>query len=292
MAEEHKDSHHSHGEEHDKPHHSTHDEEHNKPHNPTPHHTTHHKKDSSPSLGKLFAVVFVAALVGAFVGGGPLANLAGGGPIITPTPTTSTPTAPSPTPTAPSPSPTVNLADLADDDPYLGSENAPVTIVEFSDGQCPFCRRHYTQTLPQIITDYVDTGKVKYVYRDFPLSFHPAAQPAAEAGECADEQGKFWEMHDKLFDEQNKQGQGTIQFSVDDIKTWAAEIGLDTQSFNSCLDSGKYRSEVQADFAAGQSAGVLGTPTFFIGKSDGQGARLVGAQPYSTIKAAIEAALA
>ncbi|MEF9475845.1 MAG: DsbA family protein, partial [Candidatus Mariimomonas ferrooxydans] len=117
------------------------------------------------------------------------------------------------TPSTPSPSPqpsggTLNVADLIDDDSFMGDSDAPVTIIEFSDFQCPFCRRSYTDTLPQIKANYVDTGKVKLVYRDFPLSFHPAAQPAAEAFECAEEQGKEWELHDKLFDEQNAQGSG------------------------------------------------------------------------------------
>lgn len=187
---------------------------------------------------------------------------------------------------------TVNMAALVDDDPFKGDANAPVILVEFSDFQCPFCRRHYTQTLSQIETEYIDTGKLKYVFRDFPLSFHPAAQPAGEASECADDQGKFWEFHDKIFDEQNKQGQGTIQFSVDDIKRWAGEIGLNTQQFNECLDSGKHRSEVQKDFADGGAVGISGTPGFYIGKADGTGTKLVGAQPFATFKAAIDAALA
>lgn len=239
-------------------------------------------------LGKIFAVVFVAALVGSF-GGVSLGGLTAPttGEIVQETSSTTTPTQQRP----PAPSGTVKMAELVDDDPFLGDENAPVTFVEFSDGQCPFCRRQYTQTLPQLKRDYIDTGKVKYVYQHFPLSFHPAAQPSAEAIECAEDQGKFWELHDKIFDEQNKQGTGTVQFSVDDIKTWAGEIGLDTQSFNGCLDSGKYRSEVQADFAAGQQAGVTGTPTSFIGPSDGFGQKIVGAQSYAVLKAAIDSYL-
>lgn len=177
----------------------------------------------------------------------------------------------------------------ADDDPLLGNANAKVTIIEFSDFQCPFCRRHYTQTLPQLKKEYIETGKVKYVYRDFPLTqIHPAAVPAAEAAECADEQGKFWELHDKIFDEQNKQGVGTVQFGIEDVKKWASEVqGLDVAKLNQCLDSGKYTQEVQKDLADGLQAGVGGTPTFYI-----NGRELVGAQPFSAFKSTIDAELA
>src|SRR3989344_396320 len=157
-----------------------------------------------------------------------------------------------------------NPRDLEDDDPVLGDPNAPVTIVEFSDFQCPFCRSLWKSTFPSLRQKYLVTGKAKFIYRDFPLSFHPGAQPAAEAGECADEQGKFWEMHDKIFGEQEKLGSGTVQFTVDDLKKWAREVGLDTVKFNECLDSGKYRSEVQNDLQAGQAAGVTGTPGTFV----------------------------
>lgn len=170
-----------------------------------------------------------------------------------------------------------------DDDPSVGSERAKVTIVEFSDFECPFCRRFWKDTLPQIKNEYIDTGKVKFVYRDYPLPFHPGAQPAAEGAECADDQGKFWEMHDKIFAEQEKQGQGTIQFGVQDVKTWASQIGLDINSFNQCLDSGKYKSEVEKDFADGSAYGVSGTPTLFI-----NGSPIVGAQPFSVFKAEID----
>jgi len=192
---------------------------------------------------------------------------------------------PSPQPRQ-APTQIADFKSLEDDDPFIGDDNAPVTIIEFSDFQCPFCRRFYTQTLPQIKSTYIDTGKVKFVYRDFPLSFHPGAQPAAEAGECADEQGKFWELHDKIFDEQGKQGTGTVQFSSTDLKQWAADIGLDTGKFNECLDTGKYRSEVQADFSAGGAAGVTGTPGFII-----NGKPLTGAQPFTVFQQIIEAEL-
>ncbi len=175
-----------------------------------------------------------------------------------------------------------------DDDAILGDKNAPVTIIEFSDYQCPFCRRSYTQALPQIRSNFIDTGKVRLVFRDFPLtSIHPGALPAAEAAECAEEQGKYWEMHDKIFDEQNKFGQGTVPITIDDLKKWASELGLETDKFNSCLDSGKYKSEVEKDFNDGNSYGVSGTPTYFVG-NDKEGYVIIGgAQPYQAFESAI-----
>lgn len=162
-----------------------------------------------------------------------------------------------------------------DDDAFLGNANAPVKIVEFSDYQCPFCARFYSNTLPDLKKNFIDTGKVKFVYRDYPLGFHEDAQKAAEATECAEDQGKFWEMHDKIFDNQRA-------IDVNSLKTYASELGLDTDQFNSCLDSGKYASEVQKDLSDGQAAGVSGTPTFFI-----NGKKLVGAQPYEAFEQVI-----
>lgn len=170
-----------------------------------------------------------------------------------------------------------------DDDPFIGNKNAPVTMIEFSDFQCPFCRKFMTDTLPQIKKEYIDTGKVKFVYRDFPLSFHSGAAPAAEGAECAEDQGKFWEMHDAIFNEQEKQGSGTIQFGVADVKKWAAQTGLDTAKFNQCLDSGKYKAEVEKDIADGSAAGVGGTPSIFI-----NGRLVVGAQPFAAFKVVID----
>lgn len=173
-----------------------------------------------------------------------------------------------------------------DDDAMLGDKNAPVTIIEFSDFQCPFCRKFWEGTLPQIKKEYVDTGKARFVYRDFPLDFHPGAEPAAEAAECAEEQDKFWEFHDRVFAEQAKQGQGTIQFGVDDLKKWAKGINLNTTKFDQCLDSGKYKDEVAKDVAEGTAAGVSGTPTIFV-----NGQKIVGAQSFAAFKAVIDQAL-
>ncbi|KKT28625.1 MAG: DSBA oxidoreductase [Candidatus Yanofskybacteria bacterium GW2011_GWA1_44_21] len=171
----------------------------------------------------------------------------------------------------------------ADDDPYMGSDKAEVLIIEFSDFQCPYCRSFSEDTLPQLKKEYIDTGKARLVYRDFPLSFHAGAEPAAQAGQCAWDQGKFWEFHDTAFAEQAKQGNGTISFGVKEVKKWAATAGLNMTEFNSCFDSGKYREEVAKDFADGGKAGVSGTPTFFI-----NGTRIVGAQPYEVFKSTID----
>lgn len=173
--------------------------------------------------------------------------------------------------------PTIAPASVSmDDDAFEGEEDAPVTIIEFSDFECPFCGRFYTQTLGQIKENYIKTGKVKLVYRDFPLSFHANAQKAAEAAECAGEQGKYFEMHDKLFEE-------GVSGGVASFKQYAKDIGLNTDDFDDCLDSGKMEDEVQKDFSDGQKAGVQGTPAFFI-----NGKSIVGAQPYSVFEQAIE----
>jgi len=169
------------------------------------------------------------------------------------------------------------------DEHTLGDKNAKVTIVEYSDFQCPFCRRFWRETLPELKREYINTGKARFVYRHFPLDFHPAAMPSAKAVECANERGKFWEMHDKIFEEQDKLGQGTIQFTVADIKKWAAQIGLDRGSFDQCLDSDRYNQQVTSDLNSGSQAGVSGTPTVFI-----NGQRVVGAQPYASFKAVID----
>jgi len=167
----------------------------------------------------------------------------------------------------------------ADDDPARGPQNAPVTMIEFADFQCPYCGRFHAQTLPLILKEYGD--RVRLVYRDFPLtSIHPYAEKAAEAGECAHEQGKFWEYHDILYLNQTALDRASLG-------RYAQNAGLDTAQFDSCLDSGKYESEVAGDLRDGAAAGVQGTPAFFV-----NGRLISGAQPYSVFKSAIDAALA
>jgi protein-disulfide isomerase len=174
--------------------------------------------------------------------------------------------------------------------PALGKPDAPVTLVEFSDYQCPFCRRHVTSTFVELKKDYVDSGKVRYVYRDFPIDqIHPEARKAAEAAHCAGDQGKYWEMHEVLFAKQR-------QLKPEDLKVHAGAIGVDRATFDACLDQGKYAKAVNDDEAAGTSVGVTGTPTFFIGKTgaDGtiEGTRLVGAQPMAAFRRVIDQLLA
>lgn len=187
------------------------------------------------------------------------------------------------------PTPQPVVAATVDDDPYLGPEDAPVTIIEFSDYQCPFCERFFDETLPQLKQQY--EGQVKFVYRDFPLrSIHPWAQKAAEAAECADDQGKFWPYHDLIFQNQDAlnstlQSQGLTGVQ-DSLKTFAADLSLDTATFDDCLDSGKYTSEVDKDLQDGQAAGVTGTPGFFI-----NGVSIRGAQPFGVFQQVIDAAL-
>ncbi len=165
--------------------------------------------------------------------------------------------------------------------PVRGNANAKVTLVEYSDFECPFCKRFHDDAMKNVLKDYVETGKVKVVYKHFPLPFHPNAQKAAEAAECANDQGKFWEMHDKLFAMQE------IAIDVASLKKYARELGLNPEKFDKCLDNSEKASAVQKDLDEGQLDGVSGTPTSFI-----NGKAIVGAQPYAAIKAAIEAALA
>jgi protein-disulfide isomerase len=176
--------------------------------------------------------------------------------------------------------------------PSKGSDTAALTLVEFSDYQCPFCGRYVHDTFPQMRRDYIDTGKVKYVFRNFPLeAIHPDAFKAAEAAHCAGEQGKYWEMHDRLF--ANQRALGAAQ-----LVGYAQALGLDPQPFRQCLDSAKYAAEIRKDLEDGQKAGVRGTPTFFLGLTDAKDPQikvlrmLVGAQPYARFKEAIEALLA
>jgi protein-disulfide isomerase len=175
--------------------------------------------------------------------------------------------------------------------PFEGDRAAKVTVVEFSDYQCPFCRRHFDQTWPQILAEYVKAGKVKYVFRDFPIeSIHPQAFKAAEAARCAGEQGRYWEMHDRLFSNPDHLG-------LADLPGHAAAIALDATAFQQCLDSGKQADGIRADLADGLEAGITGTPTFFLGLTDTQAptlkvlSRLVGAQPFPAFKQAIDSLL-
>ncbi|KEQ56308.1 Na antiporter NhaA 2 protein [Marine Group I thaumarchaeote SCGC RSA3] len=179
-----------------------------------------------------------------------------------------------------------------DDDPMKGNLNASITIVEFSDFQCPFCAKFHETTLPLIEQNYIQTGKVNFVYRDFPIqNIHPNAVPAALASECADDQGKFWKMHDMIFEDQQIWKDLPIAQSVALYKQYASELGLDSSEFDSCLDSGKYIEEIQNDLNDGRTYGVSGTPGFFVGNADIGFTPISGAQPYSTFQRVIDGQL-
>jgi protein-disulfide isomerase len=177
--------------------------------------------------------------------------------------------------------------------PFLGEADAPLTLVEFTDYQCPFCRRHALQTQPQLVKDYVETGRLKYVIREYPIqSIHPQAVKAAEAALCVNAQGKYWEFHDTLFQHQK-------QLQPEDLKAHAEALNLDMAAFEQCLDSAKTADQVRRDLQAGMDAGVRGTPSFFLGftKPDAPGAihatkMLRGAQPFGVFQQTIDGLLA
>jgi len=178
------------------------------------------------------------------------------------------------------------------DDPVKGNPNAPVTVVEFSDFQCPFCSRFFTQTLPALQENYIDTGKIKLVYKDLPLdNLHPNARPAHIAAECADEQGKFWDYHDVLFENQGQWNRLSSADLSSQLNQYATSMGLNSASFDSCLSSQSMADEVNADYLQAAQYGVTATPTFFIGNEKDGFIKLVGAQPYAAFQAAIDAQL-
>src|SRR3989338_4770313 len=167
-----------------------------------------------------------------------------------------------------------------DSDNFIGAENAPVVMVEYSDFQCPFCGKFYKETEPQIISEYVDTGKVKFVYKHLPLAqIHAYSQKAAEASECAADQGKFWEYHDKLFANQNALFPASL-------KKYASDAGIDRAKFDACLDSGAMASRVSYDAEEAIQKGARSTPNFFV-----NGVKIEGARPFASFRDAIEAEL-
>jgi len=169
--------------------------------------------------------------------------------------------------------------------PFKGSQDAKLTLIEFSDYQCPFCKRHAEETLSRIDKEYIATGKLRYVFRDFPLEMHKQALKAAEAAHCADEQGKYWEIHDKLF--ANQQALKPKQ-----LARYARAVGLQAGPFKKCLDSGKYAEKVRKGIAEGQKLGINGTPTLMLGVSNGDkvvDVRVIqGAHPFLVFKQEID----
>ena len=178
------------------------------------------------------------------------------------------------------------LVELNKEDVPLGDPKAPVLIVEYSDFQCPFCARFHTQTAPQIIDNYVKTGKARFVYRHFAF-LGPESEAAAQAVECAKDQGKFWQYHDAIFAAEIEDGQeynGNLNRSL--FKTISNNLGMDSGKFEGCLDTNKYAKKVKDDYSGAQALGVGATPTTFV-----NGVKLEGAVSFDKFKIAIEAAL-
>lgn len=192
-----------------------------------------------------------------------------------------------PTPAAPSSAPNAPVkvdGVTAGKYPVLGNKNAKVLIVEWGDFQCPFCEKWFQDVEPQLKKDYVDSGKVGFTFRDFAFLGQESTD-AANAARCANEQGKFWDYHNYLYSHQGQENSGA--FSKDNLKKFASDMGgLNTDQFNSCVDSNKYAQDVTDDTTAGKNAQVTGTPTVYV-----NGIQLVGAQPYSALKTVIDGQL-
>jgi protein-disulfide isomerase len=169
----------------------------------------------------------------------------------------------------------------------LGRDDAPLTMVEFTDLECPFCRTFHVNTFERLKREYIDTGKLRFVSRDFPLDFHPNARPAAVAVRCAGEQGKFWEMRHEV----------TLKASAlspDVYRELAGTLGLDLAKLEACIAADTHRAGIDRDVAEATTAGVRGTPTFVLGRTTGtslEGIRIVGAQPYAVFESRIKALL-
>ncbi len=169
--------------------------------------------------------------------------------------------------------------------PVKGNKDAKVTVIEFADFRCPFCEQFFSQVEPQLIKDYVDTGKVKFAFRSFAF-LGPASILASNAAECANDQNKFWDFYDYMYKNQPPESD-TSMYTNDKLTSIAGDLGMNTDQFSSCITSTKFDKNVSGDLADGQKAGVSGTPTFFV-----NGLALVGAQPYTAFKTAIDAELA
>jgi protein-disulfide isomerase len=256
-------------------------------------------KIKKSTYGKMMKGLIAAIIIAAFVGGYSISEISDSNSItkedfqelVDVLKESNQPAQPTaarqPTPQASSVLKTVSL----DDDPLKGNPNAPVTIIEFSDFQCPFCSRFFEQTLPLIEQNYVETGKVNLVYRDFPLDFHQNAQSAHIASECADEQGAFWEYHDILFDKQTEWQSLGFDLINPRFLTYAEELGLDESTFTKCLQSNDIVQEIQSDLLDGRQYGTTGTPTFFVGNEKHGYTKISGAQPYQNFVNVIESKL-
>lgn len=171
--------------------------------------------------------------------------------------------------------------------PALGAANAPVTLVEFTDYQCPYCKRFFDTTFPKLKSKYIDTGKVRLVVKDLPLPFHVHARKAALAAHCAGDQGRFWDMHHVLYKNAGKLEEAALS-------KYAAGLALDTKKFRDCLESGKHRKAIEADIAQARAAGIRGTPAFVLGATTDdfvEGKYIRGAQKFATFESEINRVL-
>ncbi len=189
----------------------------------------------------------------------------------------------------PGPQPPLASKLATQDEAFRGESGSTVAIVEYADFECPYCGQYEHDIYPQISKDYIETGKVKYFFRDLPLPMHPRALGAARAARCAGEQGKYWEMHDSLFAKQNA-------IRDVDMPGRAQELGLDSAKFSECLASNRYADEINKSVVEAEKMGISGTPTFFIGKIDPNGEvtnlkMIMGVRPYDAFKSAIEDSL-
>ena len=171
---------------------------------------------------------------------------------------------------------------ITSDTPLKGDPSAPITLIEFGDFQCPNCGRFARDTSPQIEASYVESGQVSMAFKHFTV-VGPDSKPAAMASQCANDQGMFWEFHDELYNNQGHENSGWA--SRDNLKQIASNMGLDKQSFDSCLDSNKYKSLVDSDLALAKQIDFTGTPSFLILKNDGSKPQaLTGAYPFATFE--------
>lgn len=240
----------------------------------------------------LFISTPIAILIGSFIIA--IAILINGGIIKfkgSTAQTSTTQAAQAPTqPTQQAPTGPVKVASA--DAPVLGNKSAPLTLIEFSDYECPFCKRSFDQLLPELKKNYIDAGKLKLVYRNLPLPFHQNAHKEAEAALCARDQGGdsiYFKFHDQIFTKTTSNGTG---LALDQLPIIAGNIGLNVSQFQQCLDSAKYKDYIDKDIAYATKVGANGTPTWFVGKStlngtiDGQ--IIVGAQPFTAFQPTID----
>ena len=176
----------------------------------------------------------------------------------------------------------------ANTSPYLGSENAPITLVEFGDYQCFFCNKFYHETEGSILKNYIETGKVKMIFKDFTI-IGPDSVSAAHASHCANDQGKFWEYHDTLYN--NWAGENNGWASLDNLTKFANDIQLDQETFVKCMNDGKYQQQVTANNNDARTLGLTGTPGFFVIGPDNQITKINGAQPYDVFERLFESVL-